>query len=294
VDWIVPLGTTGLKVSRIGLGSGDVGSSALDDATAGRLLNATLDAGITLVDTARGYGLAEERIGTHISHRRSEFVLSTKVGYSVDGFEDWTPGIIDAGIDRALKLMKTDVLDVVHLHSCPLGTLKNAGVCEALLRAKESGKILVAAYSGENEELEWAVSSGLFGCLQTSVNICDQLSLRRVLPEAVKRGTGVIAKRPVANAPWRFTERPVGSYAEEYWVRWKAMDLDPAGFSWQELAVRFAAYAPGVCSAIVGTGNLDHFLENVELARKGPLPVEMTDSILSAYAREDQGWTGQV
>lgn len=294
MDWIVPLGSTGLKVSRIGLGSGDVGSSALDDATAGRLLNATLDTGVTLVDTARGYGLAEERIGAHISHRRSEFVLSTKVGYGVEGFEDWTPEIIDAGIDQALKLMRTDVLDIVHLHSCPLDTLKNSGVCEALLKAKESGKILVAAYSGENEELGWAVSSGLFGCIQTSVNICDQLSLRRFTPDAVNRGIGVIAKRPVANAAWRFAARPAGSYAEEYWVRWKAMDLDPAGLSWQELAVRFVAYAPGVSSAIVGTRNLDHFLENVELARKGPLPAELTDSILDAYAREDRGWTGQV
>ena len=104
----------------------------------------------------------------------------------------------------------------------------------------------------------------------------------------------MIAKRPVANAPWRFTERPIGDYAEEYWTRWKAMAIDPSDLPWQELAVRFSAYAPGVCSAIVGTRNLDHFLENVEMARKGPLPHDLQQAILDAYAREDTGWTGQI
>ena len=294
MDWIVPFGNSGLKVSRIGLGCGQVGWGEFDDATAGRLLNAALDSGVTLVDTARGYGVAEERIGTHLSHRRSEFVLSTKIGDSVEGYEDWTPEIVEAGIDRALKLMKTDVLDIVHLHSCPLDTLKNSGVPEALVKAKDSGKIQVAAYSGENDELGWAIESGLFGSAQTSVNLCDQLSLRRYLPTASKNGMGGIAKRPVANAPWRFAERPVGDYAEEYWVRWKAMDLDPAGIPWQELAVRFSAYAPGVCSAIAGTRDLVHFLENIDLARKGPLPTALVQSIMDAYSREDSGWAGQI
>jgi len=294
MDWIVPFGSTGLEVSRIGLGSGQIGSGDLDDAEAGRLLNAVIDSGVVLIDTARGYGLSEERIGTHVSHRRREFVLSTKIGYGVEGFDDWTPEIISAGIDRALKLMKTDVLDVVHLHSCPLDTLRNSGVPEALVKAKKSGKIRVAAYSGENDELGWAVSSGLFGSVQTSVNICDQLSLRQYLPTARQNGIGVIAKRPIANAPWRFSERPVGDYAEEYWVRFKAMDIDPGDFEWQELAVRFSAYAPGVCSAIVGTKNLSHFLENVELARKGPLPSELVERVLAGYDRENRGWLGQV
>ncbi|MDR3692291.1 MAG: aldo/keto reductase, partial [Fimbriimonas sp.] len=247
MDWIIPFGSTGLKVSRIGLGSGQVGSGNLDDADAGRLLNAVLDSGVVLIDTARGYGLSEERIGAHLSHRRAEFVLSTKIGYGVEGFRDWTPEIVGAGIDRALKLMNTDVLDIVHLHSCPLDTLKNSGVPEALLRAKEVGKIRVAAYSGENDELGWAVSSALFGSVQTSVNICDQLSLRQYLPTAHQKGLGVIAKRPIANAPWRFAERPVGDYSEEYWTRLRMMDIDPGDLPWQELAVRFSAYAPGVC-----------------------------------------------
>jgi len=65
---------------RPGLNDGRVGETE-----AGRLLNAVLDLGVNLIDTARGYGLSEERIGRHLAHRRQDFVLSTKVGYGLPG-----------------------------------------------------------------------------------------------------------------------------------------------------------------------------------------------------------------
>lgn len=294
MDWLQPFGNTGLAVSRLGFGGGHVGSPTMDDKDAGILLNALLDSGVKLIDTARGYDLSEQRIGKHISHRRSEFVLSTKVGYGVDGIDDWTPEIIEAGIERALKLMKTEVLDICHLHSCPLDTLKNSGVVEALGKAREAGKIKVAAYSGENEELAWAVECGQFQSVQTSVNFCDQLSLNKWLPLAAQKEMGVIGKRPVANMCWTYKARPVGQYAEEYWVRWKAMGIDPQGLDWHELALRFSAYAPGVSSVIVGTKDMDHFAQNVAVVQKGPLPAELLAAVKDAYTKHGGDWTGQI
>lgn len=101
-------GTTGLTVSALGLGAGQVGDESLDDAQAGRVLNSALDAGITLVDTAGCYGVSEERIGRHIGHRRDEFVLSSKCGHGVDGFTDWTAGCVRAGVERSLQCLRTD------------------------------------------------------------------------------------------------------------------------------------------------------------------------------------------
>jgi aryl-alcohol dehydrogenase-like predicted oxidoreductase len=294
MEWTRPFGTTGLTVTALGLGGGQVGNDKLNESTAEQFLNNVLDQGITLIDTARGYGLSEERIGKYISHRRNEFVLSTKVGYSVEGFEDWTPAIIPAGIERALKLLKTDILDIVHLHSCPLETLKTSGVAEALVKAKEEGKIKVAAYSGENEELEWAINSGLFGSVQTSVNITDQRSLLNYLPMAKEKGLGVIGKRPNANTFWQHASRPVGDYSEEYWTRWHAMKASADGLDMQELFVRFSTYAVGVSSAIFGTANIEHFNENIELAKKGPLSQELTEALTLAFKAHDQGWTGQI
>lgn len=290
VDWTRPFGNTGLKVSALGFGTGQIGGQDDDPA----ILSQALDAGITLIDTARGYGLAEERIGKHIAHRRKEFVLSTKIGYGVEGHDDWTPGCITAGIERALKLMRTDVLDIVHLHSCPLDVLQGSGVIEPLVKAKEAGKVRVAAYSGENQVLAWAADSGCFGSIQTSVNVSDQFSLNEVIPEAMAKGMGVIAKRPVANAPWRFAERPVDTYGEEYWLRWKQMEIDPLGLDWNEVFLRFTAFAPGVSACIVGTKNVQHLRSNLETVKRGPLPAEVTEFIRDAFRRHGRSWEGLV
>jgi aryl-alcohol dehydrogenase-like predicted oxidoreductase len=287
-------GNTGLFVSALGFGAGQVGDAAIEEAEAGALLNAALDLGITLVDTARGYGLSEERIGRHLAHRREEFVLSTKVGYDVPGFENWTGPCITAGVDAALDRLRTDVIDIVHLHSCPLDVLERGDVVEALERAVEAGKVRVAAYSGDNEPLEWAVASGRFGSVQTSVNIFDQRVIDRGLAAARERGLGLIAKRPVGNAPWRFEKRPVGDYCEEYWVRMKAMGIEAYGGDWQELALRFTAWLPGVASCIVGTRNLDHLRLNAELVARGPLLGDEVDGIRAAFREHDDGWTGQI
>ena len=104
---------------------------------------------------------------------------------------------------------------------------------------------------------------------------------------------GIIAKRPIANAPWRFSECPVGRYAEEYWKRWKTMNLE-FGIPWQEIALRFTAYAWGVDSCIVGTTSLDHLQQNIESINKGKLPDSIIDELRSAFHRHDNNWIGQV
>lgn len=287
-------GSTGLSVSALGFGAGQIGAAHLTDGDAEFLLNSVLDQGITLIDTARGYGLSEERIGKFLAHRRAEFVLSTKVGYGIPGYADWTADCVTAGIEAALRLLRTDVIDIVHLHSCPIETLRDGAAIDALANAQRTGKIRVAAYSGENEALDFAIASGRFQSIETSINLCDQRGIEWALPRTIAQHLGVIAKRPVANAPWRFAQRPIGDYAEEYWLRWRAMDIDPRGFDWQELASRFTAYLPGVHSCITGTTNLDHLRRNAEFVAKGPLPDDLIDVIRQTFRANDQNWTGQV
>jgi aryl-alcohol dehydrogenase-like predicted oxidoreductase len=287
-------GNTGLSVSILGFGAGQIGSSEMAEDDVAALLNAVLDSGITLIDTARGYGMSEERIGRHLGHRRQDFVLSTKVGYDIPGYPDWTGRAVAAGVDAALGRLRTDYLDIVHLHSCPLDVLERGDVVEALNAAVTAGKVRVAAYSGDNEPLEWAAQSGRFGSLETSVNLCDQQVIERGLALAQHHGLGVIAKRPVANAPWRFATRPVGSYAEIYWERLQAMQLQPGELEWQELALRFTAYLPGVHTCIVGTGSLDHLRHNVELVARGALPAATVAAVRAAFQAHDHGWVGQV
>jgi aryl-alcohol dehydrogenase-like predicted oxidoreductase len=311
-----PFGTTGLTVSALGLGAGQVGTASLSEDAAAALLNGALDAGITLIDTAKGYGLSEERIGKHISHRRDLFVLSSKCGYGVPGVPDWTGPCITAGIDAALRVLRTDRIDIMHLHSCPIEVLKQGDVVNALGRARDAGKIRCAAYSGENEALQWAAASGQFQSLQTSVNICDQRSLRDVLPGAAKSGLGVIAKRPIANGFWRHAARPMGNYCETYWKRAKEMGLAggtgaagapdadrvtwgnapsiSGGTAWDEFALRFSAFAPGVCTVIVGTASLEHLRHNAEVIGRGPLTVSVVDAMTARFDQYGKAWPGEV
>ena len=125
-----PLGNTGLNVTPLGFGAFKIGRNEQikyprpydlpDDATVERLLNGVLDAGIRLIDTAPAYGRSEERIGQFLSHRRREFVLSTKVGERfVNGESQYDfsgPGV-RASVAESLRRLRTEVLDIVFIHS---------------------------------------------------------------------------------------------------------------------------------------------------------------------------------
>jgi aryl-alcohol dehydrogenase-like predicted oxidoreductase len=290
-----PLGSTGLTVTALGLGAGQIGEVSVSDAQASAVLDAAVACGVGLIDTARGYGSSEERIGRWLAARPSEaagVVVVTKVGYDVPGCADWTAAAVTGGIERAVAVLGVDALDVALLHSCSLEVLRRGDVIEALVAARDAGRVRAVGYSGENDALAWAVSSGVFAVVETSVNLADQWSLAHVLPDAAARGIGVIAKRPLANAPWRFAERPAGSYSETYWERLRAMEIEPADGDWAATAARFAAYAPGVSTAIVGTASADHLREAVASVQRGPLPDAEVARWREAWARHS--WPGDL
>lgn len=291
-----PLGRSGLRVSALGFGAMHLNDERVGEAEAGRLLNAVLDLGVNLIDTARSYGLSEERIGRHLAHRRQQFLLSTKVGYGVDGVPDWTYDCIVLGVERALRLMHTDVIDIVHLHSCPLNVLQQGEVTRALLDCQRAGKLRVAAYSGDNAELDFALHSGAFGSVQTSVSLCDQVNLNDRLGQAQQLGIGVLAKRPLAGSIWRFSQRPADAAEAAYWDRWQAMNLDGlrADMAADELALRFVSHQPGVACALVGTSSLERLHRNLALFDNGPLPSSVQTELRQRFMRQAEAWPGLI
>ena len=94
-----------------------------------------------------------QRLGHFLKQRRHDVVLSTKVGYDVPRRKDWTFQAVAGGIDQALLTMKTDFIDIVHLHSCSKEILAQDDVIEALERAKQAGKVRLIAYSGDRDDL---------------------------------------------------------------------------------------------------------------------------------------------
>jgi aryl-alcohol dehydrogenase-like predicted oxidoreductase len=286
-------GSTGLQLSALGLGAGQLGDERLSEADAEALLLGALDAGVSFIDTAPSYGVSEQRLGRYLGVRRDQAVISTKLGYGVPGIPDWTGPCITAGVEQALRVLRTDRIDIAHLHSCPRVVLEQGEVVDALAQAKQQGKLRAIAYSGENDDLRYALHSHRFDGLMASLNPFEQRVADEVLPSL--GGLGFIAKRPVANAPWRFAEQPHGDYSEPYWLRMRAVGMAPPGdMPWGEFALRFTLSVPGVASAVVGTGRLAHLIENVGWAVKGPLPSDLVAAWRARFRERDEGWTGQV
>ncbi|MDP6380495.1 MAG: aldo/keto reductase [Phycisphaerae bacterium] len=292
-------GKTGLKVTPLGFGSAELGGQDITQGECDRFLNAILDAGINFIDTAMCYGDSEDKIGRSISHRRDEFVLSTKCGHPVDDAPQWSAEVVQKSTEQSLRRLRTDHLDVLLVHSCTADQL-NDEMIAALQACRKAGKTRAIGYSGDRDACRKAVEMGVFDALETSVSICDQEAISLTLPPAQEAAMGVIAKRPIANACWRdastFNEF-YAKYARPYAERLAAMGftLASVGFdgSWVELAVRFSAYQPGVHCAIIGSTNVGHVLENVKAADKGPLHESVVKAIRDAWLENDDGsWRG--
>jgi aryl-alcohol dehydrogenase-like predicted oxidoreductase len=272
-----------------------IGDPRITEADAARLLNEVLDLEIGLIDTARSYGLSEERIGRHISGRRDDYVLSTKVGYGVHGQQDWTANCVRQGVDEARQRLKTDVIDIIHLHSCPMETLAHNGVLEALAEAREAGKVVSVAYSGDGRPLEWCIESGLANSIQCSLNICDRANLTRTSSLVAEQGIGVMAKRALAGAPWREAcpgpETPEGIYRDRFRL---LSELVSSVDDWAATALRFAAFRPGVHSVLCGSTNMEHVRRNVRAIDDGPLDDQTVSAMDRAYDRVGREWEAVI
>ena len=292
-------GRTGLQVSRIAFGAGPIGYLDASQARVAELLGLLLDRGVNVIDTAAAYLGSEELIGRAIGHRREACVLISKCGKQVPGVagEDWSAGLVAGTVDRSLRRLGTDHLDVMLLHSCPQAVLERGEALGALLRAREAGKIRFAGYSGDNQAAAYAATLPGVDVLMCSASLCDQANLDAALPAAAKAGLGVILKRPVANAAWKPLEAQQGiyrDYVKPYAERFAAMGLDPRDLGgagpedWMAVALRFALAVPGAHVLSIGTTNPANAEANLRILDQGPLPAPAVAAIRQAYANAQQ------
>src|SRR2546421_9770584 len=167
-------GQTDMQVSTLGFGGQELGN--MSDKGASLLVNKTLDAGINVIDTAECYGRSEELIGQAASTRREQYYIFTKCGHTNAGetdLPDWHPHLLERSIERSLRRLQTDYIDLIQLHSCSLQILQQGTVIEVLQRARQAGKVRYIGYSGDREAARYAVTSGAFDALQISINIAD-------------------------------------------------------------------------------------------------------------------------
>lgn len=286
------LGRTGLQVSLLGYGAEPLGRRTRSFEDAQSVLNAVLDGGVSIIDTAAAYGRSEEFIGRAIAARKDEFTLVTKCGYIGEYRPAWSPRQIAATVDTSLRNLRMDCIDVLLLHSCGLDELKEGDAIEAVQRVRDQGKARFVGYSGDNDALGFAVASGVFDVIEASFNMLDQANAPH-LDEAARRGMGVLIKRPLANAVPGRDERPRSDYAAQYWPRWQTLALttnDADGLPWLEAAARFSAFRPGVCAILVGSSRAEHVLAHRSALDRGPLPPHIIKRLTSAFARAGGAW----
>ena len=293
------LGRTDMRVSALGFGGSEIGYEGVSPAVAGRLLNTALDAGLNVIDTAECYVDSEALIGDAVASRRADYFLFTKCGHPGGfGSADWRPASLLASIQRSLKRLRVDYVDLVQLHSCSEAELMRGDVIVALEQARARGYTRYIGYSGDGAAARHAIECGRFDTLQTSVSIADQEALDLTLPLARKRHVGVIAKRPLANAAWKTGRKPASAYHHTYWERLRKLDYDfikadPAAAV--GTALRFTLSVPGVHTAIVGTTNPARWAENAALLAAGPLGDTEMRRIRTRWKEvATERWTGQT
>jgi aryl-alcohol dehydrogenase-like predicted oxidoreductase len=294
------LGKTDMAVSVLGFGGSEIGYENASLETVTELLNSALDAGLNVIDTAECYHNSEELIGQAVSKRRSEFYLFTKCGHP-HGFGEhanWSKDSILESIQRSLKRLKTDKIDIVQLHSCSETELRKGEAIDALRTARDRGYTRYIGYSGDSHAARFAVETGAFDTFQTSINIADQESIDLTLPLAREKQIGVIAKRPVANAAWKTGHRPIDSYHHEYFERLRKLNYDFLHHDLEKsisIALRFTLSVPGVHTAIVGTKNPDRWKENAKLLAAGPLDKTVFTKIRERWEEcAPRTWIGQI
>jgi aryl-alcohol dehydrogenase-like predicted oxidoreductase len=201
-----PLGRTGADVSVVGLGTWQLGGEwgDVDDDTAADVLDAALDAGVTLLDTADVYGdgRSEERIRRALVARPDRPFVATKAGRRADPFDaaQYTPDNLRAWVDRSRRKLGVETLDLVQLHCPPPATYEDDRVYDTLDILVAEG--VIAAYGVSVE----TVAEGLRALqrpnvqsLQVILNVFRRKPLEELLPAAAEAGVGILARVPLAS-----------------------------------------------------------------------------------------------
>lgn len=301
-----PLGSTGLTVSEIGLGTWQLGRSSQwpdgpDPDEAVRLVHAAIDAGITFLDTAPGYadGESEPTLARALGGgRRDRVVLCTKVGHLPDGSTDWSVGNVEGSVRRSLQRLSTDRLDVVVLHNPPADVLDGTTSehYAALERLREQG--LVRAYGASvdtSADVDTVVRTTASRALEVRLSALYQETWDAV-GRAGDAGVGTIVKVPLESG-WlagRHTAESVFTDVRSRWSRedvaYRARLVDdlrtllPPGVPLLHAALRFVLAHPRVSTVIPGVKSVRQ-LEDVVAAAAEPLPDDVVAAV-RAFHRE--------
>lgn len=246
------LGRTGLTVSEIGFGGWGIGGTlggavaygAVEDAVSLRALSRALDVGITFFDTSDlyGYGHSERLLGEALRASRARVVIASKVGMLNSADEqDFSARHIRAALERTLRRLQTDYIDVYQLHDPPVAAMS---ACDPALvelqRLKREGQIRVVGISvrSPHEAIDAVRRLGA-ECVQLNFSLIDQRALHSgAIAECAQLGAGLIGRTPLCYGFLSGRLDPNRTFGEgDHRGRWSRAQLA----RWADAPARFEA-----------------------------------------------------
>lgn len=289
------LGRTALSVSTLGFGALEIGRnwpywrqdkedfSRPDEARSIALVHAALDHGVNFFDTAPAYQDSEEILGKAFKGIRKEVIIGTKCGEWFDGKNsvyDYSFGETQKFIENSLRLLQTDYIDLLQIHSANADVIRSGETLRAMKEAKQAGKVRYLGLSTDDTATALlSINSGEYDTVQVSYNALNMEFAGEVFPAAKEHSVGIIVKDGMARGKLSTKYLDLSSETERRQVT--ALDALSKKYSMSlsELAVRFVLSNPVVSSVIIGTKDTKHFLANVSAAQNGILPDEIHNSI---------------
>lgn len=294
------LGNTDLEISRIGLGTVEIGlayglgnKGLPSEQDAITLLKTAVEMGITYIDTARGYGLAEERIGKSKIAENSTVVIGTKFGQFLKQAPDMRGGELEKNIrkdiDESRKNLNQEVLQLVQFHNELEDYTNYSEIIEIAEKLKSEQKVIHIGIAVRGEAAaEAAIKTGFFETIQLAYNIVDQRMAKSVLQMARDKNIGIINRSVLlkgaltparANLPETLGQlKQNADKAEEI--------AESIGISLPTLAIRYVLSNPAVSTALIGTVTANRIESALEALQAGPLPEEILHQ-LQALALAD-------
>jgi aryl-alcohol dehydrogenase-like predicted oxidoreductase len=313
------LGTTGMRVSEISLGTWAFGSEwgAVSDEESYAALNRAIDLGVNFLDTADVYGdgRSEKLIGRLLEERPGdEIFVATKAGRRLDphAAEGYSYDNLSRFVERSLENLRLEALDLLQLHCPPTEVYRQDETFEALDHLQEAGKIKNYGVSVEKvEEARMALGYPGVKTVQIIFNIFRQKPIQEFFPLAEERDIGVIARVPLASgllsgkmtAGREFSSDDHRSFNREGRAfdrgeTFSGVDLEtglgaaeelkalvPEGHTLAQLALRWILMHPAVSCAIPGAKRLDQAENNINAIEIPPLPEETMERIREIYDR---------
>lgn len=287
------LGRTGLRVSRLGLGTAEIGfaygigkRTLPSEEEAIRLLKTAVELGITYFDTAYFYGLAEERIGKSGIMRNPDIVVATKCGKFLEEGEDPRGAELEnrlrEHVEASLQRLKIDCLPLLMLHGGSKEQLERGELIGIFKKFQREGKARFLGISTRGEEATLAaIQSDAFDVIQVAYSILDQRMAGEVLPLAWIRNIGVVNRSVFLKGaltslykklPDQLFQLKVHSRMADGVAQYLEVDL-PA------LALMFTLSNEAISTSLVGTNSWWNLSKSVRAVEAGPLSEEVVASL---------------